>query len=61
MIHYSNIKDQFDNFAIRIPKSAVIGTDEFDRFMKDNLLWEIALSDISDIKLQKSFLNARLL
>ena len=60
MIHYSNIKDQFDNFAIRVPKSAVIGTDEFDRFMKDNLLWEIALSDISDIKLQKSFLNARL-
>ena len=60
MINYSKIKDRYDNFTIRVPKSAVVGTDEFDRFMKDNQLWEIALSNISDKKLQKSFLKARL-
>ncbi|MBA65587.1 MAG: hypothetical protein CMG55_07290 [Candidatus Marinimicrobia bacterium] len=60
MINNSNIKDQFKNITIRVPKCAVIGTDEFDRFMKDNELWEFALSDIDDILLEKRFLKSRL-
>ena len=55
MINYSNIKNKFSNFKIRVPKSAVIGTNEFDRFMKDNELWDIALSNISDTKLLDYF------
>ena len=39
---------------------AVIGTDEFDRFMKDNHLWDIALGDINDNDLVKKFIKARL-
>ena len=60
MINYSNIKNKFSNFKIRVPKSAVIGTNEFDRFMKDNDLWDIALSNISDIKLLDYFLKSRI-
>ena len=60
MINYSNIKNKFPNFKIRVPKSAVIGTNEFDRFMKDNELWDIALSNISDIKLLDYFLKSRI-
>ncbi len=60
MIKYSKITNKFSSIKIRIPKSAVIGTDEFDRFMKDNKLWDIALSNISDKKLLNSFLNSRI-
>ena len=60
MIDYSKIKNKFSNFKIRVPKSAVIGTDEFDRFMKDNELWDISLSNISDTKLLNYFLKSRI-
>jgi len=60
MINYSKIKNKFSNFKIRVPKSAVIGTDEFDRFMKDNELWDISLSNISDTKLLNYFLKSRI-
>ena len=60
MINYSNIKNKFSNFKICVPRSAVIGTNEFDRFMKDNELWDIALSNISDTKLQNYFLKSRI-
>ena len=60
MINYSKIKNKFSNFKIRVPKSAVIGTNEFDLFMKDNELWDIALSNISDSKLLDYFLKSRI-
>ncbi len=47
--------------SIRIPKTFVIGTDEFDRFMDDNEdLHEIALSDTSDDIIKANFLEAKL-
>jgi CheY-like chemotaxis protein len=47
--------------SIRIPKTFVIGTDEFDRFMEDNEeLYEIALSDASDDIIKARFLEASL-
>ena len=47
--------------SIRIPKTFVIGTDEFDRFMDDNEdLYEIALSDASDERIKTSFLDGKL-
>ncbi|MHA2029142.1 MAG: PEP/pyruvate-binding domain-containing protein, partial [Candidatus Kariarchaeaceae archaeon] len=47
--------------SIRIPKTFVIGTDEFDHFMDENEdLYEIALSDASDDKIKASFLKASL-
>ena len=45
---------------IKVPKFSVIATDEFDRFMKDNILWEKALSIGDDKKLEKIFIKADL-
>ena len=36
-------KDQFPNSIIKIPKTIVISTDEFDRFMDIDNLWDIVL------------------
>ena len=60
MINNSKIKNKFKDVVIRVPRCAVIGTDEFDRFMKDNNLWEFSLSNINDEKLENKFLKARL-
>ncbi len=60
MINNSGIKSKFKDINIRVPKCAVIGTNEFDQFMKDNQLWEIALLGTDDKKLEKVFMKARL-
>ncbi len=47
--------------SIRIPKTVVIGTDEFDRFMEENEgLYEIALSDKDDEMIKSEFIQAKL-
>jgi len=45
---------------IRVPLVAVIGTDEFDKFMDDNALWEFALQCHENDRILNSFLKARL-
>ncbi|MCG3225372.1 MAG: hypothetical protein H7645_00520 [Candidatus Heimdallarchaeota archaeon] len=51
---------EFENVIIEIPKTIVIGTDEFDRFMEDNNLYKFALSDASDQELKERFVKAKL-
>ncbi|MCG3221763.1 MAG: hypothetical protein H7641_10325 [Candidatus Heimdallarchaeota archaeon] len=51
---------EFENVIIEIPKTIVIGTDEFDRFMEDNNLYKFALSDASDQNLKERFVKAKL-
>ena len=60
MINNSGVKSKFKDINIRVPKCAVIGTNEFDQFMKDNQLWKIALLGTDDKKLEKTFMKARL-
>ena len=60
MITESGIREKFSGITIRVPKCTVIGTDEFDRFMKDNKLWEKALHLKDDKKLEKLFLKSKL-
>ena len=60
MINNSGIKSKFKDVNIRVPICAVIGTNEFDQFMNDNQLWEIALLGTDDKKLEKAFLGSRL-
>ena len=60
MLKSSGIQKKFNEINIRVPRCAVIGTDEFDRFMKDNHLWDMALGDINDNDLVKKFIKARL-
>ena len=52
VISDSDLFNDFNNFDISIPITGVIGTDEFDRFMKDNDLWERAINSDSDIDLE---------
>ena len=60
MLSSSGIKKKFKDIAIRVPKCAVIGTDEFDYFMNENQLWEMALLGTDDKKIITRFLKANL-
>ena len=60
IISNSDLFNNFKNFDISIPTTAVIGTHEFDQFMKDNNLWEKALSYTNDIDLEKAFISSHL-
>lgn len=53
---------EFDNdlFPVNIPKTVVICTDIFDKFMESNDLYPLALSDVSDEDILKYFLRASL-
>jgi hypothetical protein len=52
--------NQFENATVQIPKTVVLCTDFFDRFMDDNNLWSIALSDAPDEVILQHFLKAQL-
>ena len=52
--------DDFQGVSISIPRTVVICTDIFDRFMADNNLYSLALSDAADEVILHHFLNARL-
>ena len=48
------------NVEVRIPKTLVLCTDIFDRFMEDNNLYPIALSDAPDEAILQAFLASPL-
>ena len=50
----------FENASVAIPKTVVLCTDIFDEFMDVNHLYQIALSDVDDSTILKTFLRARL-
>ncbi len=50
----------FPNVEVQIPKTIVIGTNEFDQFMESNNMYEIALSDETDEKLRDKFVKTKL-
>jgi len=52
--------NKFENAQVSIPKTVVLCTDFFDRFMDDNDLWGIALSDAPDDLILQHFLKAQL-
>lgn len=52
--------NQFPGVSVQIPKTVVLCTDVFDRFMEQNNLYQIALSDASDDEILKHFLRAQL-
>lgn len=51
---------QFDNAEVHIPKTLVLCTDIFDRFMEDNNLYPVALSDMADEEILAAFLKGQL-
>ena len=60
MIKQSGLVEDFDAITIRVPYCAVIGTDEFDLFMSENVLWKKALQLTDNKKLERAFKKARL-
>lgn len=52
--------ESMPNVEIRIPKTLVLCTDIFDRFMEDNNLYQVALSDASDNTILQTFLSSKL-
>ena len=52
--------NEYSNAHVMIPKTVVLCTDIFDRFMDTNGLYEIALSDIPDDEILNHFLHGRL-
>jgi hypothetical protein len=54
------IQDEFEDVTIEIPKTCVIGTDEYDNFMEENNLYDFALSDATDEEIKKKFIEAKL-
>ena len=52
--------DDFEGVTISIPRTVVLCTDIFDRFMAENKLYGIALSDAPDEEILRRFLEARL-
>lgn len=51
---------EFENVSIEIPKTIVIGTDAFDKFMANNNLYDFALSEVSDQVIKDKFVSAKL-
>ncbi|MDR1527241.1 MAG: phosphoenolpyruvate synthase [Dysgonamonadaceae bacterium] len=56
----AEIEEKFCNTRIRIPKTVVLTTDIFDRFMENNNLYDIALKDLPDEEILRHFLKAPL-
>ena len=52
--------DNFKGVQITIPRTVVLCTDIFDEFMESNNLYPVALSDIPDSEILKTFLEASL-
>lgn len=49
-----------EGVKVSIPKTVVLCTDVFDRFMESNNLYQVALSDASDEDILRHFLRAQL-
>ena len=52
--------NEFEDFPVMIPKTVVLCTDIFDRFMEENDLYPVALSDRDDSEILSAFLDAKL-
>ena len=50
----------FDSMTANIPRFTVIATDVFDRFMQQNQLYDVAMSDASDDVIAHAFQKAEL-
>ena len=58
LMESDELKQKFPDINIRIPKVAVIGTDQFGVFMDENNLWATALKTKSSKRLAKKFSSA---
>lgn len=60
IIKKHGLVDKYPSVHLSIPRTLVICTDVFDRFMADNQLYHIALSDKNDEEILEAFIKAKL-
>ncbi len=61
LIYRYGISELFEDINIRTPATFIIGSDQYDKFLEDNNLRNIAFGkDVDYVELKKAFLNARL-
>ncbi|HPD95607.1 MAG: phosphoenolpyruvate synthase [Bacteroidales bacterium] len=60
VIRNHQLSSKYPDVIITIPRTVVISTDLFDEFMENNNLYSIALQDISDEEILKTFITAKL-
>lgn len=58
MIRSSSIRKSYPEVIINIPHVAVLGTDSFDDFMRENNLWDDALSNKSNKQINNRFIKS---
>ncbi|MEE8356433.1 MAG: PEP/pyruvate-binding domain-containing protein, partial [Anaerolineales bacterium] len=56
----AGFRKEFPEVEIQIPRTVVIGTDEFDQFMRENQLYEYISTDRSDMEIKEKFLQANI-
>ncbi len=60
LVYKYNLADKYENVKISIPRTVVISTDCFDRFIIENGLQYVIDSDISDEEVLSEFVSSRL-
>jgi hypothetical protein len=60
LLSESNLENEFPNVTIRVPKSYVIATAEYDTFMRDNNIWKKAVNTKTNKKIDTLFQKAKL-
>lgn len=60
LVYKYSLADKYENVRISIPRTVVIATDYFDRFIIENGLQYVIDSDISDEEVLSEFVSSRL-
>jgi CheY-like chemotaxis protein len=60
MLAREHLADRFPGLAIAIPRTVVIGTSEFDRFLDDNAIARATLHVMDEIEVKRRFLAGTL-
>ncbi len=56
----AGFRKEFPNISIQVPRTFAIGTDEFEKFMQHNHLYDFVFSDVSDDEIKARFMNAHI-
>ena len=56
----TGFRKEFPEIEIQIPRTVVIGTDEFEQFMRENNLYEFVASQHTDLEIKERFLEAEI-
>jgi len=60
LLYKTELAAHLKGLKIKMPRTAIIGADEFDRFIEENNLQNIKEKNLSDSEINKRFLKARL-